>query len=293
VKRNLGGRPAGQLSLARLQRIDLIEQWWMGDPDPSLRQLAAYLQESTPLPGCQQCIKPNGKKLKRDEELPTCKHGPPRAAGEDGKPLSEHAIRKDWYVVRDRLRELATVKREQNRELALRRIDEVFRRALQSGDYREALAAAARRADLDGTRQAAEEAQQPTLGDAALALCARFVDWTPEKPPRTSYTATELQVIYARGIRLAERASDSMRQGRATPPPPKEEADRRLWIQARIAEHIGEVLAAPGVAPGERRDAMVRLAGAYALGSTGAALADRVTGLERLLASIIDEESSK
>lgn len=290
MKRNLGGRPPGSLGLARLQRIDLIEQWWMGDPDPSLRQLTAYLQEKTSLPGCQQCVKPNGKKLARNEELATCRHGPPRASGEDGKPLSEHAIRKDWYVVRDRLRELAAVKREQNRELALRRIDEVFRRALQSGDYREALAAAARRADLDGARLAAEEAQQPSLGDAALALCTRFVDWVPDKPARTNYTATELEVIYARGIRLAERASDTVHQGRALPPPPKEEADRRLWIQARIAEHLGEVLRSPGIAPSERRDAMVRLAGVYALGSTGAALADRVTGLERMLAAIMDGE---
>lgn len=292
MKRNLGGRPAG-LSLARLHRIDQIEQWWMGDPDPSLRRLTAYLQEPTPLAGCQLCIKPNGKKLGRGEELSSCRHGPPRALGEDGNPISEHAVRKDWYVVRDRLREVASVKREQNRELALRRIDEVFHRSLASGDYREALAAAARRADLDGSRQAAEEAQQPSLGDVALSLCARFVDWSPAKPSRTRYTRSELEVIYTRGIRLAERAADSVRASRDTPPPPREEADRRLWVQARIAESLGDVMRSPGIAPSERRDAMVRLASAYALGSTGAALADRVAGLERILASIMDGEAGK
>lgn len=282
------GRVAGSTSLARVQRLDLIEQWWLGDPDPTLQRLVEYLREAMPLPGCQQCRLPKGKRLALHETVPSCYHGPPRARGEDGKPISIHAVRKDSYVIRDRIRARAQVHRGRNWELTLRRFDEIFKRALRTGDWREALAAAARRADLDGSRQAAEEAQQPTMGEQALALCARFVDWVPAAPIRKDYSAAELEIIYARGIRLSQRATDAVRQGRELKAPPESEVDRRLWVQARIADQFGTVLSSPGLTPVERRDALVRLAGVYALGSSAAATADRVTALEQLLASIID-----
>ncbi len=288
AKRKKGGRVSGSTSLARVRRLDLIEGWWLGDPDPTLQRLVEYLREPVPLPGCQQCRLSSGKRLGLHDTVPSCEHGPPRASGDGGRPISIHAVRKDSYVVRDRIQARAHVHRGKNWELTLRRFDEIFKRALRTGDWREALAAAARRADLDGSRQAAEEAQQPTLGDQALGLCARFVDWTATKPERTNYSPAELEIIYARGIRLAHRATDAVHKGRALAPPPPSEIDRRLWVQARVAEQLGIVLASPGVTPAERREALVRLAGVYALGSSAAAVADRVTALEQLLAQVMD-----
>lgn len=268
----------------RARRLDLIEEWWLVDPDPSVDRLVEYLRAPLPLPGCQLCTLPGGKKLALGEISPSCDHGPPRARGEDGKPISAHAVRKDCYVIRDRIQARASISRDKNWQLSLRRCDEVFKRALRAGSFREALAAACRRADLDGSRQAAEEAQQPTLGEQALALCARFADWTPAPPKRSDYSRAELEVIYARGIHLAQRATDSVRQGRRLPKPPDSEIDRRLWIQARIAEEIAAARSSPGLTPAERRDAIYRGAASYALGARDADLADRLAALESKLA---------
>jgi len=249
AKRPKRAAPASQIQKA--ERLHQIELLFLADPDLDVSGKVMHLLTTRGLPG--------------DRPLP------PRTAR--------------WYLaaVRERLLARAAVDREQNRALALRRLDALYQGAASKSRYAEAAAIACRRADFDGSRVATEEAVRPSLCEQVLALRARAVDWSPSPPPKKLPRLSPEQQRFwlERALHLGQQATDSAAAYRELGPPPDDEVERRLWLQKAQAQAVWQGMTGAGVAPDKRREAAHRGGAAYAMLSRDAELADKLEQLRQ------------
>lgn len=250
--------PSDRLTLER--RLDAIEEIYASNPH--VRSVSALLQ-AQPLPG---------------EDAPM----PRRTA--------------DWYAkkVRDRIMARATTARHHNLAVAIRRLDACYAGARSARRHKDAAFIADRRADLDGSRVAADEAQEPSLLDQVDALRVRTLDWMPTPPPAELPRLTPAQQRFwlRRALHLAQRATDSAAALRAFGAPPEEEGARRLWFQ-RLQAAVAHIAAgSPGLTPAQRREAIARLASSYAMLTRDAELAGELEEFKQRLGPLLLESGA-
>lgn len=250
--RTAPGAPSGP-ALAVARRVQQIEQLFLADPDidPSGRIMHLLMTEG--LPG--------------------------------DRPLPNRTAK--WYLrrVRERLLSRAAVDREERRALAIRRLDDLYGKAVGKGKLGDAAFIACRAADFDGARAAADEAVQPSAYEQALALRARTLDWTPaEAPKRLPTLAPQQQRFWIdRAMHLASKATDSAAAYRVFGAPPDDEMKRRLWLQKLQAAAAYLAATGPGLPPRERREAVARLASSYAMLTRDAELGAELEKVKGLL----------
>lgn len=254
-------------------RLDLVEELYLKMPDPSGVRLHAYLAARRAKKGCS-CGK--GKH---------CAHGRPRLVAPNGEPYSLRAVQLWLRIVKQRLAERLAADREENRALAVARFDAAFAMAQEQGEVRDVIQAAARRAELDGSHLAAEEAQRPRLYDRVRALMVTVEDYeapvlAPETPPAPVPREVARHQL-ARLERLLLQADEGAARYRALGEPPADEAQRLTWRRNVLDETIVQTVTSPTVAPEKKRDLIVKAAGTAAMITEGADLAERVTRLEK------------
>lgn len=270
----------GRARLAYEERLDQIERLWLqGMTKP---EIVAHLQGRGAAPGCGLCHAPQG------QLVATCQHGPPRwpSPREAGKPISVRMIEYALQAVQQRLRARAREDREHNRARFLGTMDELKRLALQGGALGLAYSAACRRAEVDGTHRAAEEALRPTLYDEVLELAAQLVDYEPsaEPPPAPPPTEEAARFELRRARQLLLLASDGAARYRALGDPQgKPEAERLAWRRSGLDEVLFQVLTNPAVPPSEKRAAIIAGAGTGSMITEGADLAETLAELQRRL----------
>ncbi len=209
----------------------------------------------------------------------------------EGRPLPDRTAK--WYVarVRERLERRAARSRGRNRALALRRLEACFAGALSKGRHKDAAAIADRVANLDGSRLAAEEAQELSLLAQVEELRARTVDWTPPAGPVEVPKLSPAQQRFwlRRALHLAGKATDSAAALAAVGAPPADEAERRLWFQKLQTTAAFLAAGAPGLTPAQRREAIARLASSYAMLARDAELAQELQRFKALLGPLLLE----
>lgn len=252
-------------------RLDLVEDLYLRIPDPSGVRIHAHLAARKPKKGCS-CGKGS-----------SCRHGRPRLVGPDGLPYSLRSVQ-DWLrIVKRRLRERLEASREENRALAAARFDATYALAHEQGETRDMIQAAARRAELDGSHLAAEEAQRPRLYDRVRALMVSVEDYQP--PAAAELPAVPREVARHQLLRL-ERLLLAADEGAARyrelgDPKGKDETQRLAWRRDMLDEAIRQTLVSPAVSPEKKRDLIVKAAGTAAMITEGADLAERVGRLEK------------
>lgn len=253
-------------------RLDLVEELYLRMPDPSGVRIHAHLAARKPKKGCS-C----GKGA-------SCRHGRPRLVGADGLPYSLRSVQ-DWLrIVKRRLRERLEASREENRALAAARFDATYALAHEQGETRDMLQAAARRAELDGSHLAAEEAQRPRLYDRVRDLMLAVEDYQPPMAPEGPVAPVPREVArhqLARLERLLLAADAGAARYRALGEPPADEAERLTWRRNVLDEAIVQTVTSPAVSPEKKRDTIIRAAGTASMITEGADLAERVTRLEK------------
>lgn len=209
----------------------------------------------------------------------------------EGRPLPERTAK--WYVarVRERLEHRATRARGRNRALAIRRLETCFVGAFARGRHKDAAQIADRVADLDGSRLAAEEAQELSLLAQVEELRARTVDWTPAAAPVAApQLSPAMQRFWLRrALHLASKASDSAAALRGVGVPPEDEGARRLWFQKLQTTAAFLAAGSPGLTPAQRREAIARLASSYAMLARDAELAQELQRFKALLGPLLEE----
>lgn len=270
----------GAVRLRYEERLIEIERLWL--QDWSTPAIVKHLQGRTPLPACEACGAEEGK------TVPTCRHGPYRwpSPQDPDRPISQRMVEHALQAVRLRLRHRAAQQREENRALFLARQDEIWRRAIRDGNLQLAYSASCRRADVDGTHVAAEEAQDPRLYDQVLGLAAQLVDYEPAAPEgqegQLEPEAVRFWLLRARQLLLM--ASDSAARFRSLGRPGEmDEAKRRVWRRDVVDETLLQAATAPGLPAERRRDQVARLAGAAAYTTEDAEIAERLDGVLRKL----------
>lgn len=271
--------PDGRVRLAYEGRLDEIERLWL--QRMTKPEIVAHLQGRAPAPGCGLCHAPQG------QLIASCAHGPYRWPSPENpeRPISLRMIEYALQAVQERLRARARADREQNRSRFLGTMDELQRLALQGGNLKLAYSAACRRADVDGTHVAAEEAQAQTLYEQVLQMAAQLVDYTPGQgraaAPATP-EAARFELLRAR--QLLVQASDSAARYRALGDPQgKPEAERLGWRRSALDEVLFQILMNPAVSPAEKRAAIIAGAGTASMITEGADMAERLAEvLERL-----------
>lgn len=265
--------------LLQERRLDEIERLWLANP--SKAAIVEHLQGYLPDPNCQD---PICLELPREQRAKSCRHGPPRWPGKDpAKPISLRMIEYYLAAMHRRMRVRLAEGREQHRAEAAARLRDIVRRALGSGALREALVAQRLLAELDGSFVAAEEAAQPTLYQRVLSLMASVVDYEPPAPgaaPPPPIPPERARFELLRLEHLLSQADDSAARFRVLGDPAgRSEIERREFRRNLLDEAAWQAATAPGLSPERRRDAIGRLAGAAALVTEDAEiaeLADRV-----------------
>ena len=255
------------------RRMDEIEKVYLEMPDPNGARIWAHFSMGTTKEGCT-CGRGKG-----------CTDGPPRMVGHDGQPISLRRIQELLKIVKDRLRQRADMSREDNRAMAIARFDVAVQMAIQNGDARDLNIATARRAELDGSHLAAEEAIKPKIYSRVRALMVSVEDYEP--PPdlvpadRLPIGACRFQL--ERLERLLLMADESAARYRALGEPPKDEAQRRQWLARLNAEGAYQRATMPGVPPQKRFEDVNRAATTGGLVSDNVRLGEQATEIEKLL----------
>lgn len=261
----------GRVRLAYERRLDEIERLWL--MNPSKPDLVAYLQGRLPDPGCGTCGA-GGRG--------TCQHGPYRwpSPEKPDRPISLRMIEYALAAVQQRLRARARADREENRALFIARQDDLWRRALRDGNLGLAYSAACRRADVDGTHVAAEEATAPTLFDEVLQMAAQLVDYTytpGQGPPSAPATPEAARFELLRAKHLLIQSSDGAKRYRELGDPQgKPEADRLAWRRSALDEVLYQILMNPAASPEQKRSAIIAGAGTASMITEGADMAERL-----------------
>jgi hypothetical protein len=239
--------------LLTAKRLQQIEQLFLADPDIDPTGRIMHLLKTDGLPG--------------------------------DRPLPDRTAK--WYLqrVRQRLLNRAATDREERRALAIRRLDDLYGKAVGKGKLGEAAFIACRAADFDGARAAADEAVQPSLYEVALSLRARTLDWMPRPAPKKLPTLPPQQQRFwlERAAHLASKATDSAAAYRVFGAPPEDEMQRRLWLQKLQAAAAFLAATGPGLPPRERREAVARLASSYAMLTRDAELGGELEKIKGLL----------
>ena len=198
-----------------------------------------------------------------------------------GGPYCLRSVQEALQRVRQRLRARADGSREENRALAVARHDASFRVAAEQGNTRDMIAAASRRAELDGSHVAAEEASRPSLYARVRALMVTVVDYEPgEAQPRT-YGAEQARFQLERLERLLIAADEGAARYRRHGEPPKDEAERLIWRRNLLDESIHQTLTSPHVHPDKKRDVIIKGAGTASMITEGSAFAEDVAALKK------------
>lgn len=197
-----------------------------------------------------------------------------------GGPYCLRTIQEALQRVRQRLRARADGSREENRALAVARHDASFRVAAEQGNTRDMIAAAARRAELDGSHVAAEEAARPSLYARVRALMITVVDYEPGEAVPRPYTPGQARFQLERLERLLLQADDGAARYRQLGAPPKGEAARLTWRRDLLDEAIHQTLTSPHVHPAQKRETIIKAAGTASMITEGSELAERVKALE-------------
>lgn len=211
-----------------------------------------------------------------------CDHGPPRLANAHGEPYALRAIQVMLAKVKLRLRARLAQDREENRALAVARFDAAFAMAAEQGAVREAIGAAARRAELDGSHLAAEEAGRPDLYQRVRALMFSVVDYEPPEQREVQQLSPEASRYQLQRLeRLLLAADDGTARYERLGGPPGTEAERLTWRRNLLDEAVHQTMTSPHVSPREKRDMIVRAVVPASMITEGADLAERVTALEK------------
>lgn len=257
-------------------RLDLVEALYLQMPDPSGVRIHAYLAAPRPRKGCS-CGK--GKK---------CRHGAPRLVAPGGGPYSLRTVQVWLETVKRRLAGRLEASREENRALAVARFDAAFAMAHRQGEVKEVIQAAARRAELDGSHVAAEEAQRPRLYDRVRELMVAVEDYQPPGAPAPPVVPVPREVARHQLLRL-ERLLLAADEGAARyralgDPAAKTETQRLAWRRDVLDEAIRQTVTSPGVAPAAKRDLIVKAAGTAAMITEAADLVGEVKDLRKIVA---------
>lgn len=208
-------------------------------------------------------------------------HCPLKYPAPGGGPYSLRSIQVALQKVRERLRAQVSANREANRALAVARYDLAFQVATGEGNARDMIAAASRRAELDGSHVAAEEASRPSLYARVRALMVTVVDYEPgEAQPRT-YGAEQARFQLERLERLLIAADEGAARYRRHGEPPKDEAERLIWRRNLLDESIHQTLTSPHVHPDKKRDVIIKGAGTASMITEGSAFAEDVAALKK------------
>lgn len=254
------------------QRLDQVEGLWL--EGMSRIQLLDYFQGPGPLENCKQssCKKnPSG-----------CTHGPPRWSSENGKPISERTI--DTYLAKVRLRLLkrSQEQRARNRAFVLGQIDRALGQCWQTKNMKELGSLLRFRTELDGSRLASEEMQEPTLYERVRALMVTCEDYEPtvlkkSLPPKL---ASESRFYLEKLEYLLLQADQSVAAYRQIKRPTNE-VETRLYWRTQLTEAAHQAVTNPGLTPEIRREALHKLAAAYAMIAKDTDLAEQLEQIKQ------------
>jgi hypothetical protein len=256
------------------RRLHEIEALYLAMPDPSGVKLHAYLAQRMPKEGCT-CGR--GKK---------CDDGAPRWHQADGEPYALRTVQEWIQKVKHRLKGRADADRASNRAVAIARFDAAAAMAMEQESPRDLISATSRRAELDGTHLAAEEAERPSQFQRVWALMQTLEDYQPPTAPDISEPLPPLTADYllGRAERLLLAADDaSARYRQLGDPTAMSEAERLRWRRDVLDESIHQTMTSPGTSPEVRRETIIRSAGVASMITEGADLAERLAQLEKKL----------
>ena len=253
-------------------RLDLVERLYLELADPSGVVIHARLAKRQPQKGCH-C----GKRRK-------CDHGPPLLANPNGEPYALHTVQGWVKEVKERLRGRLAADREDNRALAVARFDLAFSMAAQQESPRDAIQAAARRAELDGSHVAAEDAGRLTLYQRVRLLMVAVEDYDPPGAPRTPSVPLPPETAryqLERLERLLLAADESSARFRARGDPTgMTEGERLTWRRNALDEAILQTVTSPTATADKKRDVVIRAAGTASMITEGADLVERQAALK-------------
>lgn len=253
------------------RRLDEVEKIYLAMPDPNGYRVWAHFSKGTPKEGCT-CGRGKG-----------CTDGPPRMVGHEGQPISLRTIQDYLKIIRAGLRARADASREDNRAMAIGRYDVAVQMALQSGEARDLNIATARRAELDGSHLAAEEAARPKVYERVRTLMATVEDYEPpaDLAPAEPLPIEMRRFQLERLERLLLQAGSSTARFRALGPPPEDEMLRLAWRRNVLDEALYQTMLSPDASMDKKREMIVRSAGVASMITEGADLVDRLAALEK------------
>lgn len=261
---------ADQLLLER--RIDEIEALWL--EGATRNQIIAFLQEPTPLPTCKVCVTCSEP----------CTHGPPRWSTETGDPMPVRTIL--WYLhkAKTRMFALSLKQRAHNRIITLGQINRSIARCFRENQLKELATFLRFRSELDGTKVAAEEAEEPTLFEQVRSQMTLCEDYEPGPKPKTKqkYSALQARFLLEQQLHLLQKADVSTAEYRKANKP-KNDVEARLYLRRQLVEAVDQALTNPTLTPEGKRDALQKLGATYAMVSKDADLVEHLTELKEML----------
>ncbi len=256
------------------QRLEEIEALWLEGMSRS--QMIARLQRPGPLPGCPMC-------LRHPKEQ--CTHGPPRWSNEAGEPVPARTI--SWYLqkAKARILEASSKQRRQNWLLTLAQIQRAILRCFQENNLRELGTFLRFRAELDGTKVAAEEAQAPSLFHQVLRQMATCEDYQPGPRKVRKLSASQARFLLERLSYLLDQADASVAAYQLASRPTND-VEARLYLRTQLVEAVHQSLTHPRLPPEGKREALQKLGATYAMISKDADLAEQLAELKEMLQKI-------